>query len=203
LLKISGLVAGVIIVVAIFTTLYQQNQEQFMSMAVLGEYAKASNYFPNNSTSITTQTQVQWYLQIYNHMSMRENILVKVSLLNSTDVPPDDLYKTPSMPTSNLASSVFMQIPLTLAPNETRLVPFTFRIAEIIPAGSSLRVTQIEIGYHLYIVNTKQSNGTQLRLIFELWSYDSSNELVFSWKAESEESSKHIVWNQMWFRVTT
>ena len=197
-LKISGLVVGAIIVIAIFTTLYPRNQEQFMSMAVLGEYAQASNYFPNNSSNVTTQTRVQWYLSIYNHMTETKSLVVRVKLLNSSriypNVPPDDVYKTPS------PMNAFMQIPLTLSPNETRLIPFTFRIAEIIPGDTYLKVTQIEVGYQIYTVSMTQANGTQLRLVFELWSYDSSNNLIFSWKIGNDE---RIVWNQMWLGVTT
>jgi hypothetical protein len=192
-LKISGLVLGAIIVVTIFTTLYPRNQEQFMAMAVLGEHALASDYFPNDSSNITTQTQVQWYLHLYNHMTETKNIIIRVKLLNSTGTPPSDQWKTPSPITA------FTQIPLTLLPNETRLIPFTFRIEEIIPAQDSLRITRINVGYHSYTVNVKQMEGTQLRLIFELWSYDSSNNPIFSWKVGNDEP---VVWNQMWFRAT-
>jgi uncharacterized membrane protein len=191
-LKISGLFVGAIIIVAIFTTLYPRNQEQFMSMAVLGEHAQASNYFPNNSSNITTQTQVQWYLHLYNHMSETKNIIVRVKLQNSTDTPPSDQWKTPS------PIAAFMQIPLTLLPNETRLIPFTFRIEEIVPGQGSLRITRINVGYHSYTASVKQQEGTQIRFVFELWSYDSSNNLIFSWKTGNNEP---IVWNQMWFKV--
>jgi len=191
-LKILGLFVGAIIIIAIFTTLYPRNREQFMSMAVLGEHAQAINYFPNNSSNITIQTQVQWYLHLYNHMTETKNIIVRVKLLNSTDAPPSDQWKTPS------SIAAFMQIPLTLLPNETRLIPFTFRIEEIVLGQESLKITRINVGYHSYAVNVKQQEGTQLRFIFELWSYDSLNNLIFSWKVGDNEP---IVWNQMWFRV--
>ena len=61
-LKLSAIGVGIIIVIAILSTAFPKNQEPFIAMGLLGKYGRADNYYPNNSSTITVGTQVQWRL---------------------------------------------------------------------------------------------------------------------------------------------
>ena len=163
-------------------------------MGVLGGNQTATHYFPNNSSNIKSGTLINWYLYLYNHMSVPKNIMIKVKLLNSTLPGPSDITDS----ASPIAS--FLSINQTLASNVTQILPFFFLINKATLSNNLLKITSIQVNNMIFPVNIQTINGQPIRLVFELWSSNiGSNNYVYSWVPNQ---GFNPVWNEIWFSVT-
>ncbi len=192
-LKSTAILLVIIVTVAVLAASYPKFEEQFIAMGVLGSYGTSDQYFPGNVSSISVGTLVSWQLYVYNHMSELKDVSIRVKLLNSTNPSPNDENGTPS------PVEFFMEIPLVLASNETRILPFYFRITRVNLVNDSVRITEIEVVNRSFSVDVPSQIGNSFRIVFELWSYDKeSGSYIYSWKSEK---GVYHVWNQIWFDI--
>lgn len=192
--KVSVLLVGLILVIAVLVRFYPKYEEEFIAMGVLGEKVTASNYFPNNSSTIQVNVLVKWHLYLYNHMYSSKNITVMVKLLNSTVFEPNDAYRTSSPVPS------FLNISLRLLSDETRILPFYFAINEAIQVNGSVKVTWIRVNNSSFPVAASALNGQPFRMVFELWSFDEGSKgYVYSWVPVKDSKP---VWNRILFNVS-
>ena len=179
-----------------YSILTPRPTEQFFAMWILGSTGLAEDYYPNDDPNLKAGEQVNWTLGVYNHMVGLEYVVVRVKLLNSILMGPDETNGSPSP-----VVPIF-EFTRVLLDNETWSIPFVWRISNITQKGDSVLVTglivnQIPISGQL---GTALS-GFNFRLVFELWFYnEAAKDLVFSWQTAGVRRS---VWTQIWFNATT
>jgi len=169
-------------------------KEQFFQLYVLGSKHMIGDYYPSNTTTITPNTNVSWYIGVTNFMGSIQYVLIKAKLCNLTIQPPNQTLATPS-PAPEIAT--FKRV---LLDNETWEFPFTWSIKSVEKRGESvylnLEINGVEIG----VVNVAAVKGSNFRIIFELWTYDfDSGEFIFGWKTKDE---RRAAWVQLWFNTT-
>lgn len=178
-----------------YTTLFPRPGEQFFAMWVLGSRGFAQDYYPNDNSTLAAGELVDWTLGVYNHMNQLEYIVIRVKLLNSTSVSPDELTGTPSP-----VPEVF-EVSRILLANETWSIPFAWRIMNLTLRDQSLLISGLSLNGTLLSGSLGSAiSGINFRLVFELWFYDqNSNALTFTWNANGVN---HSVWTQIWFNAT-
>jgi len=179
-----------------YVSLNPSYTDQFFSMWIVGRNGFTSNYFPNNNPNLIPGEQVNWTIGVYNHMSALEYVVVRVKLLNSTQIPPNEQTGSPS-PVSEVVE--FARI---LVNNQTWTMSFPWIIADTTTANGAVLITRLSINGTTISGNLARAyGGVGFRFVFELWFYDqTSNDLAFSW---TTPTSTYSVWTQLWFNVTT
>jgi uncharacterized membrane protein len=190
-----ALIATIVTSSTAYIILHPPSTEQFFAMWILGSGGLAENYYPNGNPNLAVGEPIYWTIGVYNHMSSLEYVVVRVKLLNSTSTNPDDLTGTPSP-----APQIF-EFSRILVDNETWSIPFVWKILNITQQGRNLAVTEMSINQTPLSGNLASAmSGHNLRMVFELWSYDeASGNLAFSWNSPS---GRHSAWTQIWFNAT-
>jgi hypothetical protein len=189
----------VIVTIAVSSLTYVESSpsytDRFFSMWIVGTNGLTENYFPNNNPSIISGEQVNWAVGVYNHMSALEYVIVRVRLLNATEIPPNEQ--------NGMASSVpeIFEFARILVDNQTWMIPFPWTIVDTATINGIVMITKLTINGTTITGNLAQAaGGFGFRFIFELWFYDpANNSLTFSW---STPTSTYSVWTQLWFNVT-
>jgi len=195
---ICVLVLILIVAVAVVSAFWPKYEERFFELGLLGEGKKAEDYYPSNDPNIGNDTSVRWYIYVHNHMGSAQNVLIRAKLLNSTLQGPDTSERRPS------ERGAFFEFPLALTTDETLLLPFFWRISEVIPRGDSIVITRLVVNNASLDLNKMNLNisavsGYSFRMVFELWVYNEvSGDFEFSWKSKQES---YCAWSQMWFKV--
>jgi len=194
LFTVSLLVLLLIAVVAVFASVWPRYEEEFVAMGILGEGMRAEGYYPNGNSSLEVNSQVQWYIYLYNHRPAPSSVLIRVKVINSTVPSPNRTLRAPCP-----ADSAF-ETTTVLRTNETRLIPYTWLVSEAFRSGDSLIVNKLVINGSDVYPNVSCGDGGGFRMIFELWTYDEASQgFRFGWEFKGEY---YCVWNQMWFNVT-
>jgi len=169
--------------------------DHFFSMWVLGSGGLTESYFPNNNPNLILGETVNWTLGVYNHMSQLEYVVVRVKLLNATDIAPNEQTGVPSPTTA-----VF-EFARVLSSNETWSIPFVWSIWNETHFQGNLLITGLKVNETVITGTIAEApSGLNFRMVFELWAYDQgSNSLVFS---RTKASSPYSVWTQLWFNAT-
>jgi hypothetical protein len=180
---------------AAYVIVSPQPSEQFFLMRVLGSNGLEENYYPNNNSTLTIGESVNWTIGVYNHMSSLEYVVIRVKLLNSTILGPDELTATPS------PAPTLLEFRRILVDNETYSLPFVWKLNDVTASGNYLRIIALTINGTPFAGSLATAeSGLNYRFVFELWFYDTNtNQLSFSW---TTQSTIHIVWNQLWFNAT-
>jgi uncharacterized membrane protein len=170
-------------------------REQFFQLYALGENRMAEHYYPNDNSTIPLDTPVSWFLGVTNFMDSIQYVTLKVKLSNSTLAPPDETQVKPA------PIPALFEFRKVLSNNETWEFPFTWSIKEIQEVGHMIYITRLTINNEVVTVPTiGAKHGYNLRLIFELWSFDIDEDgFIFGWYASQE---RRCAWLQIWFNVT-
>jgi hypothetical protein len=209
--RIIFLFTGCLIILIIISPLaldfFPSNKEQYTSLAVMGKSVTEGQYFTNNFSNITIGQEMNWNLEISNHMATTQYMLVKVKFLDSKMSPPNNTIGTPSEGTS------VYEIEKILTKNETEVIPFKWSIlnsSNLI--NNELRITKISfngqpsdqsLNFNIQPSDLTLINGVKfvkLRIVFELWLYD-TNVNAFKFNVDTAASPR-IVWNQIWFNLS-
>jgi hypothetical protein len=176
-----------------FASSATQDNGGFLSMTILDSKMDVSEYFSNNST-VALGDRMSWYIKVHNGMNTPEYLTIKVKLLNSTQVSPDDLSNKPSP-----YPAVFEYHKL-VATNDTIIVPMEWSILDIENHDGQINIKKLMInGQEFENLNAHGIRTQDFRMVIELWRYDvTSGELEFEW---SSSQNKRSVWNQIWFNV--
>jgi hypothetical protein len=168
-------------------------KERFLSISTLGSNMMAEDYYPNGKSIIDRGDSVNWYLNVYNRMGDVEYVSVRIKLLNSTDVTPNDSSNIPS------PMNTIIEIKKTLTNNSTWTIPLNWSITEIDEVQNYNVIKSLDInGVGIDDINVKDSNGT-FRMIVELWRYNTEKgTFSFAWSSGLDDRS---AWNQIWFNV--
>jgi uncharacterized membrane protein len=189
------LIAILIVVVYVFTLFWPKYEEHFFELGMLGSNKKAEDYFLGNTSDVEVGSKLVWYIYLGNHMGSPQNVIVRVKLLNSTMTAPDDRAHEPSPYT------VSFEVPVSLAVDETTLVPFVWKVSEANYLNGSMVIKGLLINDVPVAVNASSLVGSRFKLVFELWVYDQSlGNYRFFWASKGELYSASIY---LWFSVTS
>lgn len=170
-------------------------KEQFFQLYALGENRMAEHYYPNDNQTIPLDTPVKWFLGVTNFMSSIQYVTIKVKLGNATLALPNETQANPApIPT-------IFELHNVLSNNETWEFPFTWSIKETKTVGNMTYVTHLTINNETTTVSDiGAEHGHNLRLIFELWSFNTDEDkFIFGWYASQE---RRCAWLQLWFNTT-
>jgi Protein of unknown function (DUF1616) len=188
LITALGLIAAFLIIAAgLIWAYWPKSEEQFIELGLLGRNKMAEDFFQNSNSTVTVNSQNDWYIFIHNHMENSQNILIKVKLLNSTMEIPDDQEHKPSPYAS------FAEFPISLSNNETLLFPFSWSITGLDYVGGSVVLRQMMINEATTNINVTTSSTSYFQMVFELWVYNnSSEEYDFGWTSGEGFSSASL-----------
>ncbi len=192
-LIICVLVAVLILVVYVFTLFWPRYEEYFFELGLLGRNQKAEDYFLGNTSTVGVGSNVTWFIYLHNHMGSPQNVSVRVKVLNDSMLAPDDRTYEPS------PYLVSFEVPVSLATDETVLVPFSWSISEAKVQNGTIAIKHLIINGQSVDVEVSGLSETRFRLVFELWVYnENSGEYQFFWTSKGELHSASIY---MWFDV--
>jgi hypothetical protein len=191
-----ALIATIVASGVAYAVLNPPPSEEFYAMYILGSNGLAEHYYPNDNPDLTIGETINWTIGIYNHMRSLQYVVVRVKLLNSTLLSPDELTGTPS------SVAPLFEFARVLVDNETWSIPFVWSVLSVSSSSGGLLITTISINQVTLEGNLARAvSGINYRLVFELWFYDTiTNDLAFSWRADNVQ---HSVWTQVWFNVTS
>jgi hypothetical protein len=174
----------------------QRPTEQFMQLQILGANRLAADYYPNNYPDISLGERVVWYLRATNNMGNVQLISIQVKMSNQTMQSPNDELAVES------PAPLVTEFPQFLLDNQTWEVPFVWSISNATDVRGSTQILTLQIDNETYrISNWSANNGYNFRLIFELWTWQTtSNTFQFGWTTNGE---RRAAWLQIWFNFTS
>jgi len=195
-LIVSVLILFLILTVAVVSAFWPKYEERFFELGLLGKDKKAEGYFTNNNTILETGSSVFWHIYIHNHMGSTQKVSIKVKLLNSTMQAPNDQEHESS------PILCFIEFPVTLSVNETKLILFSWSILEADFHGSFIIVKRLIVNNQTIEVDPPTlSDDNRFRVVFELWVYDESIEQYrFEWDSGKGFYSVSLY---IWFKLAT
>jgi uncharacterized membrane protein len=170
--------------------------EPFLTLYTVGETGKAQNYYPNDDPNLQAGEILQWYVGVYNHMGSVQYVAVRLKLLNSTMIPPNDSENEPS------PEPVMMEFKHLLVSNETWIMPLTWHIDRIATQCNITVLFSMTVNNQSLTLDSPVSarNGYNFRIILELWTYKEETEAFsYAWFNGQKQVS---VSNQIWFNAT-
>jgi hypothetical protein len=189
------LITILIATIYIISLFWPRYEEYFFELGLLGGNKKAEDYFLGNTSDVRVGSKIIWYIYLGNHMGSPQNVSIRVKLLNSTMLAPDDRSHEPS------PYPVLVEVPVSLGVDETTLVPFVWEISEADFLNDSVIVNGLLINNVPVDVNASALVGSRFRLVFELWVYNQSlSDYRFFWTSKGELYSASIY---MWFSATS
>lgn len=188
-----------ILMVAAFTPVVsaflQRGEEPFFALAILGENGMAEHYYPEDNPNIKVESEVHWFIIVYNHMGASQYVSVRAKILNSTMAAPNSTSCRPSE-----APDVY-EVRGILLDNETWSHPFVWSLQNVTKVDNSTIIRGLVIDGDQIQLSVEALNGYDFRLVLELWVYDrSSDDFVYGWTTRQEPI---CAWNQIWFNVTS
>ena len=190
-LSLLSSILGVFLV----SSFWPSNVERFFELGLLGRNGRAEDYFLGDDSTVQINSNLPWYLYVRNRMGSEQLILIRVTLINSTMQTPNDTSHEPSL------QSALTEFPLSLARNETVVLPFTWKITETQFVNDAIRVRQVMINDLPPIDTDISSSDNKFALVFELWVYHpSTGRYEFSWETESEPRSASVY---IWFDLAS
>lgn len=184
IITIVSLVLVLIVIVSLVSTFWPKS-EKFFELGVLGHNKTAEDYFANNNFTITHGSSTNWFVYVHNNMGSAEQIAIKVKLLNSTMVQPNDSINTPSPYVS------FEDLSASLSSNETVLLPFSWSLGTVSSQNGVSTIDSLIINNQT--VNTNISTSDYFSMVFELWVYNqNSHSFLFGWSSGNTFSSASV-----------
>jgi hypothetical protein len=178
---------ALIITVALIYSFWPKDTEQFIELGLLGSDKTADGYYPNDNPTLSTGSQLNWYIYLHNHTTNSQSIIIKVILLNSTMQAPNDTENIPSP----FASVV--ELPFFLPVDNTQLIPFSWSILETVTQNSSIVITSLMVNGQTFNVYVPALSNSSFNMVFELWVYNqASHEYVFGLESEKEFVSASV-----------
>jgi Protein of unknown function (DUF1616) len=183
-----GLVGALLLLTAgLIWAFWPKYEEQFIEFGLLGKNKRAEDYFANANSTVTLETQSDWYIYVHNHMENSQNIIVRVKLLNSTMAVPNDQEHNPS-PYSSL-----YELPMSLSENETLIAPFYWTVTGALLRDDSVVIERLTVNEQIVNVGVSTPSDSFFRIVFELWVQDSvSKEYKFGWQSGEDFSSASV-----------
>ena len=175
-----------------YTRFLPRVEEQFISLAVLGEEQTLEHYYPFDDPTIGVNLPITWYLRLFNHTPDPQNVLIQVKVLNATQPSPNSTHCLPS-----LRPTVF-ELRTSLTKNESLIYPFVWFISAVEYDEQGGTITEITANDMTAPVDTYSTDRNDFRIIFELWIYD---HVMAEYVFVQQGLTDRCVWNQIWFNI--
>jgi hypothetical protein len=175
-----------------YTSFLPRFEEQFISLAILGDEQTLEHYYPFDDPTIGANIPINWYLRLFNHTPEPQNILIQVKVLNATQPSPNS---TQCLPSSIPAA---FELHTSLAKNKPLIYPFVWYISALEYNEEGVTITEITANDMTASVNTYSVDRNDFRIIFELWIYDP---LIAEYVFLQQGLTDRCVWNQIWFNI--
>jgi len=190
---IAAIALSLTVPIAVISAYWPRYEERFFELGLLGEEERTERYYPNNNSTLEIGSLALWNIYIHNHMGTPQNVSIRVKLLNSTMQTPDNREHVPS------PFSHFVELPLSLGVDETKIVPFAWSIGEVDYGNDSVTIRRLVVNNQTFNVEVSALLDNRYRIIFELWVYDqSTHQYAFGWDSGKEFYSASLY---MWFSV--
>ena len=178
-LKLAGLVVVLIVIIALMSSVWPTNEDEFIEFGLLGKNKTADAYFPNANAELGVGAQSNWYIYVHNHMGSAQKVSVRIKLLNSTMQLSNERENEPS------SYSSFFEWSSSLYANETALLPFVWSIAKATRQNNSVAIENLIVNGQEVKVDVESIFPYTFYVTFELWTFDSSlGEYKFGWESE-------------------
>jgi len=167
-----------------------KHEDVFLSVAILSNDNESFQYYTGEEPVINIEKEVDWRIQVENHMGEIQYVSLRVKMSNSTDEIPDINACEP------LSSPVIFQLQKIVLNNENWIIPFSWIVDRYNHSNNNYKLSINDQYSDVYI---SLEDKLSARFIFELWVYDVKNDdFLFAYKSGDEY---RCVWNQMWFRI--
>jgi len=172
----------------------RENHEKFMSISLLNEEQLAKEFFPSNTSAISINETLKWFINFYNGMEEDVQILIKVKIRNSTIDPPNDINKTPS------SGKKLLDINFLAKKNETLIMPFVWSVTNASFQNDFVLISKMIINDKTVDLNLTSDSGN-FCIVFEVWLHDENvDAFVFQWDSGTEFE---CIWIQKWFELVS
>lgn len=169
-------------------------EDQFISIALLGEKREMNSYFPNGKPEIPINEDIylNWFINIYNHMDKTQYVAIKIKMLDSIE----NLPKINQCTSSDLAE--IYEFRRIIGINQTIELNFSWKIIEASMNNSSITINTMSIN-DVQLDNNITYFNKHLILLFELWVYDPSlKTFSFQWLGSDDI---RCAWNHIGFDI--
>lgn len=175
-----------------YTRLLPRFEEQFISLAILGDEQTLEHYYPFDDPTIGVNIPINWYLRLFNHTPEPQNLLIQVKVLNATQQSPNSTQCVPSpVPTT-------FELRTSLARNESLIYPFVWFISAVEYDEEGGIITEMTANDMTARLNTYSADRSDFRIVFELWIYDP---IIAEYVFIQQGITDRCVWNQIWFNI--
>jgi hypothetical protein len=187
------LIVALISSIYILDVFWPKYGDVFFEIGLLGANKKAEGYFLDDNSTLNEGTSVSWFITINNRMESPQNIVVKVKLLSVEMQGPNASSNVPS------PTSPFFEMPLTLSVDELVVIPFSWKITNIISYNETVAITSLLINEVSVEVFAASYASSRYRMVFELWVYNHDvEEYMFGWESRDKFFSAFVY---IWFDV--
>ena len=179
--------------VTAFTFFWPKYEQSFFELGLLGENRKAEQYYKDNDPNINISSRINWYIYVHNYMHTPQFVNIKVKLLNSTMLPPNDRLHLPS------PFPPLVEYSVSLNTNGAVVLPFSWSILNASRSGDSIVIDRLTVDNSTVSSEVYSSSSNMFRLVFELWVYNqTSQKYDFGWRSGSDYGSASVF---MWFNL--
>lgn len=195
IIVVCGILLTLIGTVTAFVIFWPRSDQSFFELGLLGKDGKAEQYYRDNDPNINISSKMNWYVFVHNYMHAPQDVDLKVKLLNSTMLPPNDNLHLPSPFPS------ILEMPVHLDTDESLTLPFSWSVNAFKAStsrGNLIVINQLTINNMEKSVNV-YSSSSLFRMVFELWVYNQTSKgYDFGWRYNNNYGSASIY---MWFNM--
>jgi hypothetical protein len=192
MLIIISLFIILLVVGAFLHSVWPKQEDIFFELGLLGKNKTADTYLTNDNSTVTVGLLNNWYVYVYNHMSAEQDVIVRVKLINSTAILPDDIKHLPS------SSAIITQFPLSLPNNQTVVFPFWWQITNAQSGDNATSIKSLKINDESVQVSVSDQTSTFI-IVMELWvKTANSGDYNYGWRANDGSFSASVL---MGFKV--
>lgn len=172
-----------------------RSNEKFLSMSTLDRNMMAESYFQRPASIVRIGDQMEWNIQITNHLGKPELVSLRAKLLSPTDKAPVDNSSSPS------TGRQIFEKEMLINDNSTVIVPFNWSVKSASVSGQKYTELNgiVVDNQSIEGLNEKGQLGMPFSIVFEVWPFDDSkNDYSFAWEGNGDQK---ITWNKIWFLV--
>jgi len=186
-LQIIALFVLLIIVVAVASSVWPNQEECFIELGLLGKNKTADEYFSYADAALEVNAELNWYIYVHNHMGRMSNLSIRIKLINATTQLPNDQLHLPS------SAPVLVALPLSLSVNETALIPFIWRITEVEIKNDFLIIKRLVVNSTSVETEVSAAVNSSFWMVFEVWIQNEvSEEYQYGWILDEGFSSTSL-----------
>jgi hypothetical protein len=175
----------------------EERPNEILSLGILDKNMGTSNYFTEGNRQVALNESVNWNLHVYNGMGAGELLSLRLKILNSTQLLPNDSFHSPSPVTQ------ILEIQHAVAHNSTWILPLEWSITNIDREGQSVLIREMKINSEdIRDLNIRGTSDESMFMVIELWKYNPQlQDFEFGWRSSTNTEEEKSVWTKIEFRI--